>query len=245
MFLKSSLLNQFDDLVFGFSTKLFNHKHSPFFSNMSLEIGDDKTIVEKNRKVFTDYLGISLEQVAYQHQIHSDIVSYVTQPGFIGESDAMITDKTNLALTVGSADCTTVFIYDYKQKIIAAIHSGWQGTQKRIVEKTILKLQREFHSNQQDCVAYIAPSISMKNYEVGKDFLTKFDEKYFLCSNGKYYLNVAAANYDMLINNGIDKSRIQFSNLCSFENTDLFHSYRRDKENSGRAWGLIMMKDYE
>jgi len=45
----------------------------------------------------------------------------------------------------------------------------------------------------------------------------------------------------MLLDFGIPKRQIQKSNLCSFENVDLFHSYRRDKENSGRAWGLIYM----
>lgn len=245
MILKSLLLSQFDDLVFGFSTKLFNNKKSPFFSNMSLEIGDDKKNVENNRKMFADYLGINQNQIAYQHQIHSDIITYVKRPGFIGDSDAMITDKQNIALAVGSADCTTVFIYDFKHKIIAAVHSGWKGTQKRIVEKTILRLQNEFNSIPKNLAAYIAPSISVKNYEVSEEFLTMFDKKYFLFSSGKCYLNVSLANYDFLINNGIDKNKIQMSNLCSFQNADLFQSYRRDKENSGRAWGLIMMKAYE
>jgi YfiH family protein len=208
---------------------------------MSLEIGDDKEKVIQSRKIFASFLGVDLSNIAYQHQIHSDIVTYVSEPKFIGDSDAMITDKFNLGLAVGSADCTTVFIYDPVKKVIAAIHSGWKGTQKRITEKTLMKLQNDFNLNPEDCCVYIAPAISQMNYEVGKEVAELFDKKYSKLINGSYYLNVSKVNYDMLINFGVQKHKIQFSSLCSFQNKTLFHSYRRDKENSGRAWGLIMM----
>ncbi|PJA97464.1 MAG: peptidoglycan editing factor PgeF [Ignavibacteriales bacterium CG_4_9_14_3_um_filter_34_10] len=241
MILKSFLFSQFDDLVFGFSTKLFSFNDSPFFSNLSFEIGDDREKVVRNRNKFSDNLSVDVKNIAYQHQIHSDIINYVSKPEFIGDSDAMITDKFNLGLAVGSADCTTVFIFDPVKKVIAAIHSGWKGTQKRISEKTILKMQNDFHTNPGDCYAYIAPAITQRNYEVGSEVKALFDEKYITNLNSKFYLDVSRANYDMLRNCGVNKSKIQLSILCSYQNKNLFHSYRRDKDNSGRAWGMIMM----
>jgi hypothetical protein len=47
----------------------------------------------------------------------------------------------------------------------------------------------------------------------------------------------------MLINEGIPPHQIQISGLCSFEYTELFHSYRRDGKQSGRALGIIAMKE--
>ena len=241
MILKSSLFMQFDKIRFGFSTKLFNYKNSPFFSNMSFEIGDDRQKVFENRKLFADKLNIDFNYVAYQHQIHSDIITYVENPGFVGDADAMYTDKKNLALAVGSADCNTIFFYDTKKEVIAAIHSGWRGTHKRIAEKTIYALQEKFSSKPENIFAYMPPAITYLNYQVGKDVSEKFSNKFVHKIGDSIYIDVTKANYTMLLNAGIPAEQIQVSNLCSFANANLFHSYRRDKENSGRAWGMIYM----
>lgn len=241
MILNSSLFMQFDKLRFGFSTKLFNYKNSPFYSNMSFEIGDDNQKVLSNRQTFAKSLEIDLTKVTYQHQIHSDIITYVYQPMFIGDSDAMYTDKKNIALTASSADCNTIYLYDFKEDIIAAIHSGWRGTQKKIVMKTLIKMKEKFNCLAENIIAYLAPAISVYNYEIGREVSVLFDDKFVKKYRNKFYLDVTSCNYKMLLDFGIPKRQIQKSNLCSFENVDLFHSYRRDKENSGRAWGLIYM----
>jgi len=47
----------------------------------------------------------------------------------------------------------------------------------------------------------------------------------------------------MLINFEIPKENIQLSNLCSYDVDHLLHSYRRDGAYSGRALGVIAMKE--
>ncbi|MEK6553401.1 MAG: laccase domain-containing protein, partial [Bacteroidota bacterium] len=47
---------------------------------------------------------------------------------------------------------------------------------------------------------------------------------------------------DELLNFGIQESNIEISSLCSYEEKYL-HSYRRDGKNSGRALGVIAMKE--
>jgi copper oxidase (laccase) domain-containing protein len=59
----------------------------------------------------------------------------------------------------------------------------------------------------------------------------------------KFYLDLAGANYKMLIDEGVKKVNIQVSALCSYEYENLLHSYRRDGNKSGRALGIIAMKD--
>ncbi len=66
--------------------------------------------------------------------------------------------------------------------------------------------------------------------------------KYLLYDNQKIYLDLKSANADMLINNGIPISQIEVSELCTYEEKDLLHSYRRDGKYSGRAIGLIAMR---
>jgi YfiH family protein len=158
-----------------------------------------------------------------------------------GEGDALLTKKKGIGLAVSSADCAPIFIYDKINKVIAGIHSGWKGTSQKIVKETLITLRENFNCNPHNLIVYVGPSISQKNYEVGKEFQNIFDIKYLLPQNGKFKLDVKQANYDMLVNFGIPESQIEVSNLCSFQE-EYLHSYRRDGLKSGRAFGIIALK---
>jgi polyphenol oxidase len=243
LLIRPLIFEQFPEIIFGFNTKIGLSKKAPYFFNVSLSVFDDEETVKKNREFFYKNLNLNKNRIALQKQIHSDIINYVDKGGLIGESDAMITDKKEIGLAISTADCTPVFIYDKKNKIVCGIHSGWRGTELKIVKKTVEKLLSEFNSEPENLYAYLAPSISQKNYEVGEDFADKFAEKYLLSSNGKLMLDVAGNNYDMLIETGLSPKNIQRSSLCSYEMNKLLHSYRRDGLKSGRALGIIAMKD--
>jgi hypothetical protein len=241
--LKSRLLSEFPGIEFGFSTKIGLNRRVPFFFNMSMTVKDKKEIVLENRTAFFNYFGLTYGNVVLQRQIHSDIITYVTEPGLIGESDAIITDKPNIGLAISSADCTPVFIFDSKNNIVAGVHSGWRGTEKKIVKKTLTRLFDDFNSSPGNLHIYIGPSISQKNYEVGSEVASRFDNKYLLPNGDKFLLDVSKANYDMLIECGIPEKNIECSLLCSFEMEDFLHSYRRDGIDSGRALGVIVLRE--
>ncbi|HEY6907373.1 MAG TPA: peptidoglycan editing factor PgeF [Ignavibacteriaceae bacterium] len=243
LILQPHIFRQFPGIIFGFSTKYGDDYVPPFYFNLSLTVDDDREKVINRRKYFFSSIGLSLEKAAFQKQVHGDGITFVTAPGNTGESDAMITSIKGIALSISTADCTAVFIYDTRRKIIAAVHSGWRGTHKKIVEKTIKKLKSDFGSDEKDMFVYLAPSISMANYEVGREVAQLFDSKYMIERGDKFLLDVASANYDMLLEAGIPKYQIQKSNLCSFEYDELFQSYRRDGKQSGRALGIIAMKE--
>lgn len=241
--IKPYIFKRFPEIVCGFSTKIGLDRKAPYYFNLSLSVGDDERIVKENREAFFNYFGLTTSQIAFQMQIHSDIITPVDKAGVCNESDAMITSKTNLGLVISAADCTSLYIYDYKKKVIAAIHSGWRGTKDKIVLKTLQKLLSDFNCESENMFVYIGPSISQANYEVGKEVAEQFDGKYLKLINNKFYLDVAGANYDMLISLGIPKANIQKSDLCTYEFNELLHSYRRDGLKSGRSFGLIAMKD--
>jgi polyphenol oxidase len=240
--IRSELFQKFPELVFGFSTKIGLNRPASFCFNLSLTVGDNPDLVKQNREAFYNALGLQTFQVATQKQIHSDIITIVDKPGLVGESDAMISTQKGIGLAVSSADCTPVFIYDCRQKIIAAVHSGWRGTEKRIVEKTLSVLKEKFKSVTEDLFVYIGPAISQKNYEIGKEVADKFDSKFVKEISGKFFLDVVAANVDMVLHHGIDITRLEVSPLCSYEEKDLLHSYRRDGKLSGRSLGIIALR---
>ena len=239
--LKSLVLNGCQNIIFGLAAKIDGQANSPFGFNLSLTVGDDNERVETDRQRFYKSLGLE-NRVATQNQIHGDRIIFVDKPSNQGESDAMISDKPNLGLAISTADCTSIFLFEPKRKIIAGVHSGWLGTSLKILGKTILKLEEECKADPKEIIAYLGPSISQKNYEVGEEVARNFDEKYLLPNGEKFLHDVAKINYDILRKFEVRKENIQLSTLCSFEWSFLFHSYRRDGKLSGRTLGVLAMK---
>ena len=241
--IRSKILSKYEEILSGVSTMDFSDPEDSFGFNLSFTVGDNYQRVLKNRENFFNALGTDYSRAAYQEQIHSDIIKIVTQPGNQGKSDAMITTRKNIALAVSIADCTPILIYDRKNKIIAGVHSGWRGTYKRILEKTIRKMLEEFNSDPQNIIAYLGPSICQKHYEVGDEVAKKFPKEFVFEKKGRSFLDVAGINVRMLLDNGVPEMNIEKSELCTFEAKGILHSYRRDKEKSGRGFAVIMMKE--
>jgi hypothetical protein len=240
--LKPYIFNNYPEIIFGFSTKISSDTKSPYYFNLSYSVGDEKSKVDNNRKDFFEAIGLTVESVGYQRQIHSDIVQVIGCGGDNGASDALITNNKNLGLAIAVADCTPIFIYDKINKGIAAVHSGWQGTEQKILLKTLVMLQKDHSSNPENMIVYIGPSISQANYEVGKEFAEKFDRTYLEPKGDKYLLDTGRINYQILLDFGIPKNQIQKSDLCTYEFSTLLHSYRRDGNTSGRSLGVIAIK---
>lgn len=240
--LKSKIFLKYPEIVFGFNTKIDMESSAPYFFNLSYSVGDIKESVENNRRSFFSNLGLSDNTMIFQNQVHSDIISIADRAGSVGESDAIITATRGLGLAISAADCNAIFVYDPINCVIAGIHSGWKGTERRIASKTIRKMSAVFNSKPKNMVAYLAPSISQANYEVGEEVAALFDSEFVKKVDPKFYLDLKKANFNMLLEEGIRFENIQKSDLCTFAYSDLFHSYRRDGLHSGRSLGIIAMK---
>lgn len=243
LIIRPFIYQQFPEIICALSTKIGLDRNAPYFFNLSYSVGDKKEIVVTNRKEFFNEIGLNLETVSYQKQIHEDVIQEVNSAGNCGESDALITTKKNLGLAISSADCPAIFIYDPIRRVIAAVHSGWRGTEKKILKKTLQKLKDDYNVNSSDLVCFIGPSISQPNYEVSIEVAEKFPAEFVERKFEKFYLNLIGTNLRILIEAGVKHSNIQASKLCSYEYEPLLHSYRRDGQTSGRALGIIAMKE--
>jgi YfiH family protein len=245
LIIKPFIFKPFPEIVFGFSTKIGPNAKPPYYFNLSYNVGDEEEIVDSNRRLFFNALGLNEIMISYQKQVHEDGVRMVNSFGNCGESDALITTSKNLGLVISSADCPAIFIFNPVQKVIAAVHSGWRGTEKMILRKAIQKLRSDFNSNPSNLICYIGPSISQKNYEVGEKVAAKFDRQFVMNIENKFYLDLTSINFKMLVDEGVKESNIQASRLCSYEYETILHSFRRDGLKSGRALGVIAMKETE
>ncbi len=61
-------------------------------------------------------------------------------------------------------------------------------------------------------------------------------------NNNKYYIDTTLANRIILKEEGLKDENIIDSMICTKCNSDKLHSYRKDKEYSGRNTAIISLK---
>ena len=91
--IKPFVFKRFNEIIFGFSTKIGPDAKQPYHFNLSYSVGDEKEIVDSNRKLFFRELGLNEKMVSYQKQVHEDKINTVRSFGSCGESDALITTR--------------------------------------------------------------------------------------------------------------------------------------------------------
>ena len=224
---------------------------APYSFSLALHTKEDPSDIIENREYFNKKFPNMNFIVA--NQTHSDNIYIVTEAKTKGwesletaieNCDALITNQKNIMLTILTADCVPIFLFDKKKHVIACIHAGWRGTEQKIVSKTVKKMQEVFDSNPKDIMAGIAPSIGKCCYEVDwsvtkyfKDIKNAYEKK-----GDKQMLDLAYINKVQLLNSGLDKKNIESSNICTACEVDNYFSYREEKGCSGRFMSMIALR---
>jgi polyphenol oxidase len=149
--------------------------------NLGFTDWDIRARVLENRGKFFRAIGAEKMRVVALRQIHSDAAHRVDVANAGKEApqgDALFTRDPGILLVVQTADCIPILLADTKQRAIAAIHSGWRGTLKRIAEKTLGRMHMEFGTQPEDVIAALGPGIGRCCYEVGSEVARDFDAQF-------------------------------------------------------------------
>ena len=121
--------------------------------------------------------------VLQPHQTHTDNVVVVERRDMTREDllgvDALVTNLPDFGIAVRTADCVPILMYDGRNGVIAAVHSGWKGTVAKISQKTIRVMEERFGTETVDVKAVIGPSIGPDSFQVGSEVADKFCEAGF------------------------------------------------------------------
>lgn len=233
---RPNIFDRYRHIIAGMSTTTSGIH---FDRNMSYHVGDDPVLVQKNRNDFFSSLGVRESHVAFPMQQHTDTVAHCSEPRQFPLCDGLITNSKNVFLAVTVADCTPILLFDVRHNAVGAIHAGWRGTSKNILTKALIKMKECFQTEPRDLCAFIGPSAGDCCYEVGNEVAIQFPES---CvrgqENSKWYVDVKKANMIQLLEYGLEESHIEVHSDCSIHNTK-YHSYRRDKDRSGRMLAII------
>jgi hypothetical protein len=166
-------------------------------------------------------------------QIHSSTcVAAAGRAGVLAEGDALLEDTPGAVVAVKTADCIPVLLVDEKRRAVAAVHAGWRGTAAGIVTQAVARMREQYGSRAEDLHAAIGPGIGKCCYEVGPEVAARFAEQ------GRAHIDLAGTNRRQLLAAGVTPGRIYASNLCTQCMPAEFHSFRRDKEASGRLYSF-------
>jgi len=168
-----------------------------------------------------------LKNIFLVHQIHSDKFVFIDKNFKFQKkikADAIITDQKEIPIAVLTADCVPLLLCDKKRNMIAAIHAGWKGAFKGIVNKVINFMLKK-GCNRKDIIVAIGPSINQKNYNVGTEFKKKFTKKHK--KNKIFFQNKNKLIYFDLPN--YVKSQVKLNRIY---NIDMLHVDTFDKKNN-------------
>ena len=201
-------------------------------------------IREEEKKILTAITGIAPQNIIMLNQIHSDKIIHVAENPtedlpYIGDADGLLTKLHGILLVIRTADCVPVFLYDHKQKILGAVHSGWKGCHLNIAGKCVTEMVDKYASNPTDIEAFILPSIGPQSYEVNED-VAKFFPENRLTGDDKLYVDLWGAVEDSLKRAGIRHENIYNTKICNRINTSDFFSHRFG--DLGRNLNFAFMK---
>ena len=250
--IKSKKLLKIKNLKHGFFNSV-GGKSKNIYRSLNCGPGskDNTSSVKKNLDIVRKKISNKAKNIFLLDQIHSNKFIYIDEKyknKKKPKADAIITNQKYLPIAVLTADCSPILIYDDKRKIIAAIHAGWKGAYKDIINK-VIKFMIKKGCELNDMTAAIGPSISLKNYEVKEDFKKKFIKKdkknslFFRDGKKKLYFDLTKFIHSSL--KVINIKHIDNLKIDTFDIKNNFFSARRAlklKHNDyGRNISIIML----
>ena len=241
---------------YSYFEELDNNKIINFITNKNIGINYAVQSRDEIRSKLKDIIDYEYKKIISPRQTHTNNVVAITLDNIddeLNDCDGVITNLKGVALTIATADCQSIFIYDNKKLVIANIHSGWKGTLKKILRNAIQIMIDKYECNTKDLIVCIGPSILKCCFEVDKDVVDMFRKEFNNIEDTislgevkdgkqKYYIDTVEINRKELIDLGVTKENIIVSDICTKCSSDKYHSYRAHGMDSGRNVSLIVMK---
>ncbi len=251
--LKSKKLSRYPQISHGF----FNRNggvSKGIYKSLNCGIGskDKENNIKKNLKIVKSKIKTKSKHIFFVKQIHSNKFVFLNNNSNISNrskrADAIISEKKKMPIAILTADCVPILIFDKKREMIAAIHAGWRGAYKGIIQK-VIKFMFKKNCNPKNMTVAIGPCISKENYEVKNKFREKFIKKdrdniYFF-SNKKNKIYFDLPNY---VKKQVKLNKIKNIdqlNIDTFNKKNNYFSARRslklNNNDYGRNISIIMI----
>ena len=209
--------------------------------NIGFNSKENQNILLHNLNLLAEEIRMKPANIALAEQIHQTAVRTIYEGGIYPKTDAFVSNTPGIALGIQVADCGAVLFGDSFNKVIGAAHAGWRGAVREIIPKTVKKMM-DIGADPSKIQVFVSPCLAKHNFEVGEEVAAKFgdhlvDRVHF----EKPHVDLKGLLKDQLVSSGILENNIEIDDRCTIDHDDLFYSYRREKDKSGRMVAIIKL----
>jgi YfiH family protein len=207
--------------------------------NLAAHVGDDPAAVEENRRRLRTHLPA---EPLWLTQVHGNAVARAEDAAEGVEADAAFTRRAGRVCAVLTADCLPVLLCNDVGTVVAAAHAGWRGLAGGVIEAAV----RATNEPPARLLAWLGPAIGPQAFEVGAEVRAAFlahspgaAAAFAAKENGKWLADLYRLATQRL--NALGVERVFGGGFCTFNETERFYSYRREKA-TGRMASLIWLE---
>lgn len=255
-FLTYDALSAIPFIRHAFSTKVGAGSRTVHPMDMSFD-HDDRDAVTENYRMLCEAAGFEFSSLVASSQDHHTFVRVCSEAekgiGIWREKDIMsvdglVTNTPGVTLCTYYADCTPLFFVDTGHRAVGLAHGGWRGTVGRIAAKVVDTMKENYGTDPADLVCAIGPNIGRCCYEVDEPCAAEFyalgldaDRFVFPKKGGKFMVDLAECNRQILLDSGVKAENITVSDLCTKCSSDLLWSHRATKGDRGTMCAMLRL----
>jgi YfiH family protein len=206
--------------------------------NLADHVGDDAACVARNRALLARE-GRLPDKPFWLSQVHGSSVVSARDASPGCQADAVYSDHPGIVCAVLTADCLPLLISDRQGKEVCAVHAGWRGLAAGVVENALAR----FRSPPKELLVWLGPAIGPAAFEVGDEVRERFlshrrdaAECFTSTRPGHWLADIYGLARLRLNDAGV--AFVGGGEYCTFNQEDLFFSYRRDG-TTGRMAAMI------
>jgi hypothetical protein len=233
----------------AFSTRLGGVSTAPYDTlNLGLRLGDDDAAVRENRARFVKSLGLGVDRLFEQRQVHGTRVRDVSDSKTAEmiadqEGDALIARADGFGIAARTGDCVPVLIAHPPSGHVGAAHAGWRGAVAGIVPSVIDALSHD----PAELIVAIGPHIRVDAFEIDEDVAREMEE----AANGRAVVrrggakprgDLTALIRFQLRDAGVPEEAVDDVGGCTLTDAAQFFSHRRENGKTGRHLSAIVAR---
>ncbi len=215
---------------------------SPYASlNLADHVEDDPQAVAENRRLLRQRVPQIPQDPLWLKQVHGVRCVEVETSESGVEADASWSCTPGRVCAVLTADCLPLLLCDEAGTVVSAVHAGWQGLAKGVIEAAVGTLPVVPGK----LLAWMGPAIGPSAFEVGADVRDQFflhdpaaAAAFISLPNGKWLGDLYLLARQRLAALGV--MRVYGGGECTVTDAARFYSFRRDKV-TGRMASLIWL----
>ncbi len=224
------------------TTRTGGVSRAPYDSlNLGDHVGDAAAAVAENRMRLRNVLNLPNEPCWLQQVHGTDAVDAAAQTQSC-QADAAYTDQRGVVCAVLTADCLPLLLCDRAGTRVAAVHAGWRGLAKGVIERTV----EGFPVPGNELLVWLGPAIGPQAFEVGDEVRAEFTAHdaaavaaFQPARAGHWYADLYILARQRLATRGV--SAVYGGDCCTYTDATRFYSYRRDGR-TGRMASLIWLE---